>query len=533
MSTQTTNSLVTGDGSIRSTSAIAVVGLGVAVALGGWFTLFQWIDETTTIAGVPLFPAFGGAILAMAGILAILGLGSWFEAIDTTPSATAGLSMGVAYGGLGIVGGAIAVGAIGLPAVAALVVAPITGLALGSIAALAREDIGATVPPAIVLAGIGGVIASGLIDAAWSWSTASLSVTFVGGVVVPGLAVVAGVLGAYSGARVRRGFGARGRQDGSIFLITATVAGMLGILVLLIGFIVTKGLATVLRGGSLLGGRLVVPVLGVGLPMPELPFVTNVTRSIYVDVPGVMPAVVGTLWLVVGAVVLAVPLGVGAAIFLTEYAEQGRFTQVVDVATNGLWSTPSIVFGLFGLAFLVPRISGGRSLIVGQLVLGFMLLPLVLITSRESIKAVPDDYRDASAALGVSRWETIRSVVLPAAMPGIATGVILGVGRIAGETAPLLLVTGGQPFPSTGPGVLSSFAFTTRPPFITNDALLSRASALPYQLYTTITSGHVPGETFTVSQFGWGTALVLLAVVIGLYAIGIATRTYFRRTLNE
>jgi len=174
--------------------------------------------------------------------------------------------------------------------------------------------------------------------------------------------------------------------------------------------------------------------------------------------------VVGTLWLVFGAVLFAVPLGVGTAVFLTEYAERERVTQIVEVATNGLWSTPSIVFGLFGLAFLVPRISGGNSIFVGQLVLGFMLLPLVLITSREAILAVPDDHRGASAALGVTKWETIRSVVVPAAMPGTITGVILGVGRIAGETAPLLLlVFGGAPYPNSTPDVIGAFEFSAQP----------------------------------------------------------------------
>jgi phosphate transport system permease protein len=308
---------------------------------------------------------------------------------------------------------------------------------------------------------------------------------------------------------------------------------MLAVLALLIGFIVANGLGTVTTGAAVgLGGTL--KLFGLALPFVDVqvPFLTNVSQSLFVDVNGVLPAILGTLWLVVGAVLFAVPLGVGAAVFLTEYAQGKRFTQLVEVATNGLWSTPSIVFGLFGLAFLLPRVSRGqRSLLGGMLVLGFMLLPLVVITSRESIKAVPDEYRDASAALGVTKWQTVRSVVLPAAMPGIITGVILGVGRIAGETAPLLLVFGGPPFANSTPNVLGSFRITSSPPFVTNEALLQAGSALPYQLYTTITSGQVPGDRFTAIEFGWGTALVLLVVVLGLYAIGIASRLYFRRKL--
>jgi len=273
------------------------------------------------------------------------------------------------------------------------------------------------------------------------------------------------------------------------------------------------------------------PLRLVGSGTVDWPFLMNPSQGLGIQL-GVMPAVLGTVWIVLGAVVFAVPLAVGAAVFLTEYAEDSAFTRAVDVATNGLWSTPSIVFGLFGLAFLVPRFGGTPSIFAAQLVLGFMLLPLVLITSREAIKSVPDEYRDASAALGVSKWDTIRDVVVPAAMPGVTTGVILGVGRIAGETAPLLLVLNGPNFPNAAPGVLSSFTFDVglQPPFVhvSNPALLDRASALPYQLYAIITAGVGAEESF-----GWGTTLVLLGVVLGFFAIGVATRRYFRTKLHQ
>lgn len=263
----------------------------------------------------------------------------------------------------------------------------------------------------------------------------------------------------------------------------------------------------------------------------DWPFVMNPSQGLGIQ-KGVMPAMLGTIWIVLRAVAFAVPLAVGAAVYLTEYAEDSAFTRAVDVATNGLWSTPSIVFGLFGLAFLVPRFGGSPSIFAAQLVLGFMLLPLVLITSREAMKSVPDEYRDASAALGVSKWDTIRSVVIPAAMPGVITGVILGVGRIAGETAPLLLVLNGPNFPNAAPGVLSSFTVESglQPPFVhvSNPALLERASALPYQLYAIITAGVGAEESF-----GWGTTLVLLGVVLAFFAMGIASRRYFRRKLHQ
>ncbi len=242
---------------------------------------------------------------------------------------------------------------------------------------------------------------------------------------------------------------------------------------------------------------------------------------------GIYPAIIGTIWIVIGASLFAVPLGLGAAVFLTEYAEQGRFTELVEIATNALWSTPSIVFGLFGAAFLIPRLGNSLSLLAAQLTLSFMLLPLVLITSREAIKSVPDEYRDASAALGVDRWTTIRSVVIPAAMPGVVTGVILGVGRIAGETAPLILVLGSEIDATTAVDVLGGFAFTTTPPFITNEALLGSSAALPTQVWGIITAG-VSGSP----SKGWATAFMLLVVVLSFYAVGITARTYFRRKIN-
>lgn len=159
-------------------------------------------------------------------------------------------------------------------------------------------------------------------------------------------------------------------------------------------------------------------------------------------------------------------------------------------------------------------------------------MPLVLLTCREALLAVPDAHRDASAALGVTKWQTIRSVVVPAAMPGTITGVILGVGRIAGETAPLLLVFGGAPYPSNTPDVLGGFSLTAQPPFVTNDALLAPASA-PLPAVHDDHRGRVPQRRVHHGGVRLGTALVLLAVVIGLYAVGIASRRYFRRKLHH
>ncbi|MCG1003939.1 MULTISPECIES: phosphate ABC transporter permease PstA [Halobacterium] len=533
MSSVTRNRLVAGDSTTSVLVARGVLAVSALAFLASWLVVFQWVDETALVAGVSVLKLLGAALVAAGVGLTVVGVGSRLEYFESTPSASAGLPVGFVFGVLwAILGGLIATRLFGNAAAVWLPVAAVFGVAGLLASVLPREDVGSTVPVAAILALLGGYVAVGGVNAGWTWSPSWSSAVFPGSELVPLLVVFGALLSAWSAAKAGEGFGAEGRQAGAYYLVGSVVFAMLGVLALLLAFIVKNGLETMLTGTSLVGGHLTVPLLGFDVPWPEFPFLMNQTGGLFVEVPGVLPAVMGTLWLVFGAVLFTVPLGIGAAVFLTEYAERGRFTQVVEVATNGLWSTPSIVFGLFGLAFLVPRISGGNSIFVGQLVLGFMLLPLVLITSREAILAVPDEHRDASAALGVTKWETIRSVVLPAAMPGTITGVILGVGRIAGETAPLLLVFGGSPYPSSYPNVLGSFRFSAQPPFVTNDALLSPASALPYQLYSTITAGVFPKEIFTNTEFGWGTALVLLGVVVGLYAVGVASRLYFRRKLH-
>ena len=547
MSTVTRNALVSTETTLREYVSTGVMAVGAVLFLASWAVLFQWVGDGTPVLGVDVFTLFGGLLLAMAVGIAGVGVASRLGRVSASPSSTAGLVVGVLFGGLGAVtGGLVASQTLGMGTVGWLATALTAGVGVTALAVVPREDIGSTFPPALFLAFVGSLLVTGVLSAGWSWSPTTISATFVGSVTVPVLTITGSLVGSWSAAKARAGFGTQGREGGAFYLIRLSVFGMLGVLALLIGFILKNGLETALARARIgLGGHLDLPgqLFGVQLPgwtVPfvdlKLPFVTNVSQSLYIDVPGLAPAIFGTLWLVIGAMLFAIPLGLAAAIFLAEYTESRRFQQVVEVATNGLWSTPSIVFGLFGLAFLVPRFGGGKSLLSGQLVLGFMLLPLVVITSYESIKAVPDEYRDASAALGVTQWQTIKSAVLPAAMPGVITGVILGVGRIAGETAPLLLVYGGPPFSSQNPGVLSSFQFTGSPPFVSNTALLDAGSALPYQLYTSITSGRLPGQgaPFTVQEFGWGTALVLLVVVLGLYAFGIAGRIYFRRKLyNE
>lgn len=520
MSYRTNAKLIDADSSLIERGGTALVGVAFGSFILGWAVLFD-VVSSETIPGIRLFDLFGIVLLGMgAGVIGI-GLISHSGSLRTAPSASAGRVAGTVFGLLGfIVVGLVASQTFGLsgpfglgwvvPALAGGIIA-----GLGTI--VPREDIGSTVPAGVFALFAGGIILTGVIGSGWSWSPRGIEAVFDASIVVPVIGITTSLTVGWTAAKASKGFGSRGRQAGAFMFITLVVGVMLTVLALLLAYIAVRGFPGLVRGIE----------IGPGLRF-EWPFVMHGV-ALTNDINGVLPAIVGTVWLVIGAITFAVPIGVGAAIFLTEYAEQGSFTAVVETATNGLWSTPSIVYGLFGLAFLVPRFGNQNSLLAGQLVLGFMLLPLVVITSREALKGVPDEYRDASAALGVNRWQTIRSVVLPAALPGVITGLILGVGRIAGETAPLLLVMAGSPTPQSAVDVLGSFQFTTHPPFITNDALLQATSALPYQLYALIAAGL--GEGTKINQ--WSAALVLLLVVLSFYAVGIASRAYFRGKLHH
>jgi phosphate transport system permease protein len=536
-----TRALVATESSTLELVSGGLVALSLLLVASGLVGLFGLVPLTATVGGLPFATLQGGG-LALLG-LGVLGVGGASRAglVESRPSRSAGLLAGGAFALVGLVVGglvgAFPLGLSGLWPVAALAV----GAAAGAVTVLPREDIGSTVVPGLTAAAVGLVVATGIVGPGWSWPIGDLSATLHGDVAVPLVTGVAGLLGAWTAAKAYGGFGSRGRQLSAYLLVGANATWMVALLVGLVAFVTIRGFAPMTRG--IRYGLFVQPWTWFYFPPIEeyviidapvvwfyWPFAMEGV-ALTNEIDGVLPAIVGTFWLVVGAVTFAVPLGVGAAVFLTEYAEQGRFTGLVEVSTNGLWSTPSIVYGLFGLAFLVPRLGNTTSLLAGQLVLGFMLLPLVVITSRETLKSVPDSYRDASAALGVSKWETIKSVVLPAALPGVITGVILGVGRIAGETAPILLVMVADPFPGQAARVVrGSFRFTGSFPFVATPTvdLVQSSSALPYQLYAIISAG--VGQR---PEFAWATALVLLLVVLSFYAVGIASRVYFRRKLNQ
>jgi phosphate transport system permease protein len=529
MSTDTSAQLVESDTSGYELLAAATAGLGVLTVALSFVTLAEVLTFDEGIAGIDSPTLFGG-LCALLG-LAVVGLGvaSATDLVETEPDRDAGLVTAVLFGGLwAIVGGLVASQTLGLGTALWVVAAIATGLVAAAVTVLPAEDLGSTLPAGALALLAGGVFLTGVIGTGWEFSPPDLQAGFTAQVVVPVVTSTVALLASWAAAKAHGSFGRRGRERAAFMAIWLLAGLVLTLLLYLLGYVGMKGYEQAFQGFG----------VGPGLNV-DWPFVTSGV-SLLAESKGIYPAVVGTIWLVFGAVLLAVPLGVGAAVFLTEYAEQGRFTQVVEIATNGLWSTPSIVFGLFGYAFLIPRLGNTKSLLAGMLVLGFMLLPLVVITSRESMKSVPDEYRDASAALGVSKWQTVRSVVLPAAMPGVVTGVILGVGRIAGETAPLLLVMAGGVFvpKANAPNVLGGFDvdFTMAPPFldVSNPALYEATTALPYQLYAIITAGL--GQSAGIEDptgFAWATALILLLVVLSFYAIGIATRTYFRRKISH
>lgn len=223
---------------------------------------------------------------------------------------------------------------------------------------------------------------------------------------------------------------------------------------------------------------------------------------------GIMPAILGTVYLTVGAIAVGLPLGIASAIYLTEYARQGRMIRFLKVGINCLAGVPSVVFGLFGLGFFVIFLKFGSSILSGSLTLGFLILPTIIGASEEALKSVPQTFREASLSLGVSKWQTTYRIVLPNAMPGILTGSILGIGRAAGETAPIMFTAAAY--------------FTAKLP----GSIFDEVMALPYHIYVLATAGTNIEATRPI-QFG--TVLVLVAVVLGIDLIAIIIRGYMRR----
>lgn len=220
---------------------------------------------------------------------------------------------------------------------------------------------------------------------------------------------------------------------------------------------------------------------------------------------GVLPCIVGTIILAFGALAVSFPLGVATAIYLNEYARAPRLVRVIRLGINNLAGVPSVVFGLFGLSFFVTYLGMGVSILAGCLTLGFLTLPVIIGTSEEALRSVPQTYREASLGLGGTKFQTITRVVLPAALPGMLTGCILGISRAAGETAAIMFT--------------AAVFFTPEMP----DSILDPVMALPYHIYVLATAGTNIEKTRPLQ---YGTALVLIGLVfsMNLFAVWLRAR---------
>ena len=223
---------------------------------------------------------------------------------------------------------------------------------------------------------------------------------------------------------------------------------------------------------------------------------------------GILPAIVGTVLVTLITAVLAVPLGMGAAIYLNEYASQTRWTRLIRLSIRNLSGVPSIVYGLFGVILFVNVCRFGTSILSAGLTLGLMTLPWTITASEEALKTVPNAYREGALALGATKWQTIRTNVLPYAIPGMLTGTVLGLARAAGETAPILF---------TG----AAFFLPSLP-----RSLGDQFMALPYHLYIMATQHHA---VEAVRPLAYGTALVLIALVMGMNMAAVVVRYRLRR----
>ena len=227
---------------------------------------------------------------------------------------------------------------------------------------------------------------------------------------------------------------------------------------------------------------------------------------------GIWPAIVGTFCLMIGSAVFSFPVGVMSGIYMNEYAPKGRLVNFIRTMTNNLAGIPSIVFGLFGMAFFVNYLDFGDSILAGSLTLGLLALPIVIRTTEEAFKDIPNSYREGSLALGATKIQTIWRVLLPMAMPRVITGLILSLGRVSGETAPILFTCAAYFLPKL-PG-----------------SIFDQCMALPYHLYVIATSGtDIEAQT----PIAYGTAFVLMVIVLMMNLLANGVRKYFENKLKS
>ncbi|HNY61655.1 MAG TPA: phosphate ABC transporter permease PstA [Caldisericia bacterium] len=254
-------------------------------------------------------------------------------------------------------------------------------------------------------------------------------------------------------------------------------------------------------------GYIIFDIVIKGLPAISWGFLTQMPAKSGSQ-GGILPAIVGTFYLVIGTVAIALPLGIASAIYLNEYSKPSTFTRMIRLGISTLAGVPSIVFGLFGMGLFVLALGFGKSILAGSLTLACMVLPTIIVASEEALKAVPDSMREGSLALGATKWQTIYKNVLPYALPGMLTGSILGIGRAAGETAPIIFTVAATLLP--------------RLP----RSIFDQVMALPYHLYMLATQ--MPNQT-TIKPMQYGTAFVLLVIVLGVDVVAIIFRSRLRR----
>ncbi|MEF2144645.1 MAG: phosphate ABC transporter permease PstA [Desulfovibrionaceae bacterium] len=269
------------------------------------------------------------------------------------------------------------------------------------------------------------------------------------------------------------------------------------------------------RSAASINGLALAVILGFllynGLPAITWEFLSAEPRNSMTE-GGIFPCILGTFLLALSSMIVALPLGVASAIYLNEYARPGKLLRIIRIGINNLAGVPSVVFGLFGLGLFVTVMQLGVSIAAGALTLGALTLPVVIGTTEEAMRSVPDTYREASLGLGATKWQTIQRVVLPAALPGILTGSILSLSRAAGETAAIMFTA-------------AVFSTPDIPQSIFDDVM-----ALPYHIYVLATAGT---EIEKTRPLQYGTALVLIALVLGMNLVAIMLRARLARKLSK
>ena len=276
-------------------------------------------------------------------------------------------------------------------------------------------------------------------------------------------------------------------EQAAFWLFRLMSIAVVGVLFWILGFIIVKGIGVI-----------------------SWEFLTGMPRD-GMTAGGILPAIVGTLCLTLGSIVIAFPLGILSGIYISEYTRDNWLVKLIRIMTNNLRGVPSIVFGLFGMALFVNTLGFGDSIIAGSFTLALLVLPIVIRTTEEALRRIDNSYRLGSLALGATKLQTIRRVLLPMAMPNIITGLILSVGRVSGETAPILFTAVAYFLPKLP------------------SSIFDQVMALPYHLYVIATSGT---DLEATRPMAYGTALVLIAIVLVINLAANGLRRYFNKKVK-